>query len=70
MPEPAVAPAKPMVQSVAVQNQSSSNTSHNTNSSVNSMRKVQAAAPSGGSFWRAFFGLDPLPTEQSEVSET
>lgn len=42
----------------------------NSNSSVNSnsMRKAQASVQTGGagSFWRTFFGLDPLPAEKTE----
>jgi predicted amidophosphoribosyltransferase len=38
----------------------------NTSSQAASLRKTQASAPSGGSFWRAFFGLDPLPTDKSD----
>jgi len=35
-------------------------------SQASSLRKTQANAPSGGSFWRAFFGLDPLPADKSD----
>jgi len=44
--------------------------SQNSNSSLatNNVRKAQASVQTGGagSFWRTFFGLDPLPAEKTE----
>lgn len=36
---------------------------------ASSLRKAQAAPQGAGSFWRAFFGLDPLPPEKSDRDE-
>lgn len=52
---------KPVHQTAPVVNRSASTNNANT------ARKAQAAQSNGGgSFWRAFLGLDPLPTESSE----
>ncbi|MBX9689538.1 MAG: hypothetical protein K2X27_22705 [Candidatus Obscuribacterales bacterium] len=63
---PPVTAPKPVHQSPKqVSNLSSSG------SAAANVRKVQSNAQSGGggSFWRTFFGLDPLPSDKGEREE-
>lgn len=43
----------------------------NNSSNANNLRQVQTnvQTKSAGSFWRAFFGLDPLPSDKADRDE-
>lgn len=48
-----------------------SSAAKSNNSTAQSLRKTQSTAQNGGgaSFWRSFFGLDPIPSDKPDREE-